>query len=510
MYELLLAGLQNIAAAKYMLPLAIGTLVGVVGGALPGITNTMTVIMVLPFTFGLEPLQGLAAMIGVYVGGESGGLIASCLLGIPGKPSSIATMFDGFPMSKKGEPGRALWLGIWASFFGGLLGGVFLVGTTEPLAKLALEFGPWEYFSLFIFALSMVAGLTGASLTKGLLSGAIGLVVTIMGNDPVMGQPRLTLGIPFLEGGIPFLPVLIGVFAFAQIMSDVEKMGRARGDPAKGFAAPKLVVSHAKVVWEILSRPFLLLWVSFIGVLIGVLPAIGGSAANVMAYDQAKKFSRHPERFGTGTPEGIIASEAANNSNVGGSLVTIMAFGIPGDAVTAVMLGALTIHGIQPGPLFISQQPTLAYGIFAAYIVAHFLMLAIMLVGVRWFLRIVTVKKSILFPVILVLCTVGAFALDNTMANVYVLLIFGLIGYGMVKGGLPLAPLILGVILGDQIEINMIRAIMTDDNPWLFVTRPISGGLLLASVLSVVFALWQHHRARRAGSAMPDEEETDF
>src|SRR5687768_12511570 len=224
MYELLLDGIQSVLMAKVLVPLAIGCLIGVIGGAMPGITNTMTVIMVLPFTFGLEPLQGLAAMIGVYIGGESGGLITSCLLGIPGKPSSVATMFDGYPMSRKGEPGRALWLGIWASFFGGLLGGVFLIGTTGPLASLALEFGPWEYFSLFVFALSMVAGLTGASLTKGLLAGAIGLVITIIGNDPVMGQTRITLGIRFLEGGIPFLPVLIGVFAFAQIMSDVERM----------------------------------------------------------------------------------------------------------------------------------------------------------------------------------------------------------------------------------------------------------------------------------------------
>jgi putative tricarboxylic transport membrane protein len=504
MYELLLDGIQNVLQLKYLLPLTIGTLVGVVGGALPGITNTMTVIMVLPFTFGMEPLQGLAAMIGVYVGGESGGLITSCLLGIPGKPSSVATMFDGFPMSKKGEPGRALWLGIWASFFGGLIGGVFLVGTTGPLASLALEFGPWEYFSLFIFALSMVAGLTGASLTLGLLSGAIGLVVTIMGNDPVMGQARLTLGIRFLEGGIPFLPVLIGVFAFAQIMSDVEKMGGGRRDAAMGFVTPRLVVSHLKVIGEIFSRPVMLLWTSFVGVVIGVLPAIGGSAANVMAYDQAKKFSPHPERFGTGTPEGIIASEAANNSNVGGSLVTIMAFGIPGDAVTAVMLGALTIHGIQPGPLFISQNPTLAYGIFAAYLLAHFIMIAIMLIGVRWFLRVVTVPKAILFPVILVLCVVGAYALDNTMANVYVLALFGGIGYLMVKGAVPLAPFILGVILGDQIEINMIRAIMTDSNPWLFVTRPISGGLLLLSLASVVFALWQHRRQQKSASPASD------
>ena len=507
MYELLLAGIENVLQMKYFVPLALGTLVGVVGGAMPGITNTMTVIMVLPFTFGLEPLQGLSAMIGVYIGGESGGLITSCLLGIPGKPSSIATMFDGFPMSRKGEPGRALWLGIWASFFGGLLGGLFLVGTTEPLARIALAFGPWEYFALFVFALSMVAGLTGASLTKGLLAGAIGLVVTVMGNDPVMGQPRLTLGIRFLEGGIPFLPVLIGVFAFAQIMSELEKMGAGRRDPAAALIVPKLVVSHAKVVWEILSRPFLLLWTSFIGVLIGVLPAIGGSAANVMAYDQAKKFSKHPERFGTGTPEGIIASEAANNSNIGGSLVTIMAFGIPGDAVTAVMLGALTIHGIQPGPLFITQEPKLAYGIFGAYIVGHFLMLAILFVGVRWFLRIVMVPKAVLFPVILVLCTVGAYALNNTMANVYVLALFGLIGYGMVKGGLPLAPLILGVILGDQIEINLIRAVMTDANPWLFLTRPISGGLLAAAVASMAFAIWQHHRAK---GKTPAESEADY
>jgi putative tricarboxylic transport membrane protein len=507
MYELLLSGIGNVLQVKYLLPLAIGTLIGVIGGAMPGITNTMTVIMVLPFTFGLEPLQGLAAMIGVYVGGESGGLITSCLLGIPGKPSSVATMFDGFPMSKKGEPGRALWLGIWASFFGGLLGGVFLIGTTGPLASIALEFGPWEYFSLFVFALSMVAGLTGASISAGLLAGAIGLVITVIGNDPVMGQPRLTLGIGWLEGGIPFLPVLIGVFAFAQIMSDVEKMGsgpgRRGGDAAAGFVAPTLVVSHLKVIWEIVSRPFLLLWTSIIGLLIGVLPAIGGSAANVMAYDQAKKFSRHPERFGTGTPEGIIASEAANNANIGGSLVTIMAFGIPGDAVTAVMLGALTIHGIQPGPLFISQETTLAYGIFAAYLIAHVLMLAILFIGVRWFLRVVLVPKSILFPVILVLCVVGAYALGNTMATVYVLLVCGVLGYAMVKGALPLAPLILGVILGDQIEINLVRSIMTDSNPWLFLTRPISGGLLAASVASMAFAFWQHRQARKKSAVAP-------
>lgn len=500
MFELLGQGLAGMMAVKYLVPLVIGTLIGVVGGALPGITITMTIIVVLPFTFGLEPLQGLAAMIGVYVGGETGGLITSCLLGIPGKPSAVATMFDGHPMAKKGEPGRALWLGIWASIFGGLLGAVVLVGSTGPLAKFALEFGPWEYFSLFVLALSMVAGLVESSLAKGLASGGLGLIITILGADPVMGKERLTMGISALDGGVPFLPVLIGVFAFAQIMGEVERM-RPGAAEEKIEAGLRLAVSHTKVIGEILARPFTLLWASFIGLVIGVLPAIGGSAANMLAYDQAKKFSKYPEKFGTGVPEGIIASEASNNANVAGSLVTIMAFGIPGDAVTAVMLGALTIHGIQSGPLFISQNPQLAYGMFAAYIIAHAVVLAILLVGVRWMLRIVTVPKAVLFPVVLVLCVVGAYALGNSMSSVWILAAFGVFGYGMVKLGFPLAPFILGVILGDQIEVNLIRAVMTDPDPWLFLTRPISGLLLAGSVVSFAAAIWQHRRQQRAAEA---------
>jgi putative tricarboxylic transport membrane protein len=506
MYELLGAGILNLMQVKYLLPLFLGTLVGVLGGALPGVTITMTIIVVLPFTFGLDPLQGLAAMTGVYVGGSAGGLVTAVLLGLPGTPSAIATTFDGHPMAKKGEAGRAIWLGIWASFFGGLLGGVFLIGATEPLAAFALRFGPWEFFALFVLALSMVAGLAEASLLKGLVSGCLGLVVTVLGTDPVMGQDRLTLGIPFIKGGIDFLPVLIGVFAFAQVMGEIQRGGTHQAGAANARAG--LAVSQAKVIWEIVSRPFQLLWFAFVGVLIGVLPAIGGSAASMMAYDQAKKLSRRPQDFGSGVPEGIIASESSNNANVGGSLVTIMAFGIPGDAVTAVMLGALTIHGIQSGPLFISQNGPLAYGIFAAYLLAHPIMVLIMAVGARWMLRIVTVPKAALFPVVLVLCTIGAFALNNTMSNVYVLLSFGVLGYLMVKVGFPLAPFILGVILGDQIEINLVRSIMTDPDPWLFVTRPISAALLAASVASMAFALWQHRRMQKKSAVA--EGDADF
>ncbi|NCW81429.1 MAG: hypothetical protein EBV68_06090 [Betaproteobacteria bacterium] len=510
MFELLGQGMVTLMDLKYLIPLVIGTLIGVIGGALPGITITMTIIVVLPFTFGLEPLQGLAAMIGVYVGGETGGLITSCLLGIPGKPSSVATMFDGFPMSRRGEPGRAVWLGVYASLIGGLLGAIVLVASTGPLARLALEFGPWEYFSLFILALSMVAGLVESSMVKGLIAGGLGLVVTVLGNDPVMGKERLSLGISTLEGGIPFLPVLIGTFAFAQIMSDIEKLGADQQLQTEAAKSVNLAVNHLKVLWEILSRPFVLLWASFIGLVVGVLPAIGGSAANMLAYDQAKKFSKHPEQFGKGAPEGIIASEASNNANVAGSLVTIMAFGIPGDAVTAVMLGALTIHGIQSGPLFVSQNGPLAYGMFAAYILAHPVVLIILAVLMRWMIRIVTVPKSVLFPMVLVLCVIGAYALGNTMSSVWILLVFGVFGYVMVKLGFPLAPFILGVILGDQIEINLIRALMTDPDPMQFLLRPISGALLLASVLSVAAAIWQHVRQKRRGVQDAEAADVDF
>ena len=506
MFDLLASGIVNILQWQYLLPLFLGTLVGVVGGSLPGVTITMTVIVILPFTYGLDPLAGLAAMTGVYVGGSTGGLITCCLLGIPGSPSSIATTFDGFPMARNGEPGRAIWLGVWASVWGGLLAALCLVMVTGPLAAIALEFGPWEYFSLFVLAMAMVAGLTEASLVKGLLSTAIGLLVTVIGTDPIASVPRFTFGSEFIGGGFPFLPVLIGIFAFAQIMTDIEKLPTLQKLNSLPTPASFERFSHLKVNWEIIRQPFLLLWATVVGLIIGILPAIGGSASSVMAYDQAKKFSKTPERFGKGHHEGIIASEASNNANVSGSLMTIMAFGIPGDAVTAVMLGAMTIHGIQSGPLFISQQPQLSYGIYAAYILAHPLMLAICWVFMPIMIRVTSVRLAVLAPIVMVLCVLGAYALNNTMQSVYVLLIFGVVGYAMVKAALPLAPLILGLILGDQIELNLIRAIMTDSDLWLFVTRPISGGLLLAAALSVVLAIWQHLRHQKRTL----DEDTDF
>jgi len=493
MLEAILQSATSILEPKIFLAMSTGILAGLIGGAIPGITITMTVILVLPFTFGMDPLQGIATMIGVYVGGESGGLVSASLIGIPGTPSAIATTFDGHPMAKKGEPGRAVWTGIWASLLGGLLAGIPLVVGATQLARLALNFGPWEYFSLFVLTFSVVGALTEGSIIKGLLSSAVGLLITTIGTDPIMSIPRFTFGLDFLRTGFAFLPILIGLFAFSQLMQDLEARGsRMEVQSTRNF---DLSVSHLRVLKDILSQPFNLVWSTLVGLWVGVLPAVGGSAANILAYDQAKKFSKHPEKFGTGISDGIIASEASNNANIGGSLITMMAFGIPGDAVTAVMLGALIVHGIQPGPLFVTANVKVAYGMLAAYFIAHLVTVAIEAGCLRLFIKVVTVPLQTLVPIVLVFCVVGSYALNNIMENVHTLLIFGLLGYLMVKTGFPLAPMVLGVILGDQIEVNLIRAVMTDPDPWLFLTRPISGTLLVLAAISFALAIYQERRS---------------
>ena len=506
--DLVLNTLLALVEPKMFLSLSTGILAGVVGGAIPGITITMTIILTLPFTFGMPPLQGLATMIGVYVGGSAGGLVSACLLGIPGTPSAIATTFDGFPMARKGQPGRAVWLGIWASCIGGLLAGVPLIVGATQLAYLALNFGPWEYFSLFILTLSIVASLSEQSLVKGLIASAFGLLVTAIGTDPLMAIPRLTFGWEFLRTGFPFLPILIGVFGLSQIMSDLEKSGTAKDGTSLGQDI-NMKVSHLAIIREIFAAPVNLIRSTLIGLWIGILPAVGGSAACILAYDQAKKGSKYPEKFGTGIPDGIIASESSNNANVGGSLITMMAFGIPGDAVTAVMLGALIIHGIQPGPLFVTTNAPIAYGMFAVYFLAHPLMVIIEGLFLRFALPVVKLPLYLLAPIVLVLCVIGSYALNNIIENVWTFFIFGVLGYLMVKTGFPLAPIILGVILGDQIETNYIRAVMTDADWTLFFIRPWSGVMLALAVLSFGYSLWQRRRAAKRAGAPPEATEAD-
>ena len=493
---------ENAAAAflslldvRTILLMMLGTVAGLLAGAIPGFTIAMAVVLTLPFTFGMDAIQGLATMIAVFVGGLSGGLMSGILTGIPGTPSSVATTFDGFPMARGGQPGMALGIGVWSSFFGGIISALLLVTLAPQLARIGLEFGPWDYFALVLFALTITASLAGEQLLKGLIAGALGLLVATVGEDEINGVARFNFGTDALKQGFAFLPVLIGLFAFSQLLSDIRDPAKAKRSLSHGESAVR--IEHRRAAGAVLRRWINLIRSSLIGVFTGVLPAAGSSISNILAYDQAKKASKTPERFGTGTADGIVAPEAANNATAGGSLITMMALGIPGDIVTAVMLGALLIHDVVPSPSFIGDQPVLAYSIFVAFFLANFMMLGLQSITLRIFVLVTKVRMYMLASVILAYCAVGIFALHNVEFDIWTLFVFGIIGYVLRNLGFPLAPMILGVVLGNIAELNLSRAVAISDDYWLFLTRPWSLFFILLALFSVFFPLYQRDRTQR-------------
>ena len=354
----------------------VGVAAGLLAGSIPGFTIAMAVVLTLPFTFSLPAAQGLAIMISVLVGGLSGGLMSGILTGIPGTPSSVATTFDGFPMARQGRPGLALGLGVWSSFCGGMISATILVLFAPQLARVGLEFQPWDFFMLVIFALTVTASLAGKHLVKGLIAGALGLFFRTVGEDEAVGMARFNFGSDELLGGFDFIAVLIGLFAFSQLLADVrDPQAAKRALSDRGNI--RIRIEHLNAIKVLLKHWITVIRSALIGVFVGILPGAGGSIANILAYDQAKKASKNPEDFGSGVPEGIIAPETSNNAVEGGALTPLMALGIPGDVTAAIMLGALLIHDVVPGPTFIAEEPVLAYSIFIAFFLANFIMLAL-------------------------------------------------------------------------------------------------------------------------------------
>lgn len=494
MMEAILAGADQIFSISTLLTMLLGAIAGIIAAAIPGFTITMAIILTLPLTFGMPPLQGVATMLAVYVGGYTGGLVSAALLGIPGTPSSVATTFDAFPMARRGEPGRALAIGIWASFCGALISTVVLIIAAPPLALIAVKLGPWEYFSLIVFALTIVASVAGKSMLRGLMAGMLGLLIATVGPDPIMGVPRFTFDTYLLGAGLPFLVVLIGIFAVSQLLSEVEDVDQVKQGEA--LIAGKIVFHPLKVLREILAYPVNLIRSSLIGVFVGAVPGAGGSIANLVCYDYAKRGSKTPEKFGTGTPEGIVASESGNSATSGGGLIPMIALGIPGSAVDAILMASLMVHGIGVGPRLIIDHPDLVYGMFMAMAIAAMMVLVICLSGMRLFLGVTKVPKSVIVPVVLVLCLIGAFALTQRIADLYLLLGIGIFGYILSKLNYPLAPVVLGAILGPIGESNLRRALMTNEDWTLFFTRPISLVLLVLAVLSIAFSVRSHYRQR--------------
>ena len=478
--------------------MVLGVGVGLLAGSIPGFTIAMAVVLTLPFTFSMPPEQGLTTMISVLVGGLSGGLMSGILTGIPGTPSSVATTFDGFPLARKGEPGFALGLGVWSSFCGGIISAIMLVLFAPQLARIGLEFQPWDFFMLVIFALTVTASLAGKHLIKGLIAGALGLLVRTVGEDEAVGVGRFDFGSDYLLGGFDFIAVLIGLFAFSQLLSDVRDPVAAR-KALTDQRDVKVRIEHRRAIAELFRRKVVVIRSALIGMFTGILPGAGGSIANILAYDQAKKASKEPETFGTGNPEGVIAPETSNNAVEGGALTPLIALGIPGDVTAAIMLGALLIHDIVPSPTFIQEEPVLVYSIFIAFFCANFIMLGMQSGMLRIFVLVTRIRMYMLAAVILGFASIGVFALNNVFDDVWTLFWFGVLGFALRQFGFPLAPMILGVVLGNIAELNLARALAIDTDLTLFVTRPWAMFFFIIAVFSAAFPWYQARRA--AGAA---------
>ncbi len=482
----ILAGIASVFNPVILLLILIGVFMGIIVGAIPGLSVTMGVALFLPMTFGMQPIAGLALLCGLYIGGTSGGLISAILLKMPGTASSVATTFDGYPMAMKGEAGKALGIGIVASFLGGLVSFIVLMLLAPSIARVALKFGPYEYFSIGVFSLTMIVSLSSGSMIKGLMSGMIGFILAFVGIAPITSYTRFTFGISDLNSGFSILPMLIGLFAVAEVLSGLEKKFKKEDLTTQDFHIKGFGFTREDVKGQGFN-----FWVSTaIGTGIGILPGLGGSICNIIAYSVVKNHSKYPEKFGTGVVDGIIASESSNNASTGGAMVPLLTLGLPGDNTTALIMAGFMIHGITPGPLLFRTQAALVYGIFTALLIANIMMLIVEFLGIRVFIRILSVPKNILLPIVLAFCVVGAYANNNRVFDVIAMMFFGILGYLMKKVNLPTAPTILAFILCPTVETNLRRGLMKSQGSFIpFLTAPISLLFLIIAVVALAFSI---------------------
>ncbi len=480
MFEHLLNGLLTAFSPAVFPILIFGVVGGIVLGALPGLTATMGVAILLPFTFGMEPTAALVMLIGVYIGGIYGGSIAAILLKTPGTPASAATVLDGHTLAAKGQAARALSISAVASFTGGLISTIVLIAIAPLLANFALRFNAPEYFALALFGLTIIASVSSQNILKGLLAGTIGLLVSTVGLDPISSVPRFTFGVMDLYSGINVIPVLIGLFALSEALNQIEKILKEKKAEVGKFDHKLLSKQDLKDMMPTAIKS------GALGTSIGSVPGAGADISAFVCYNEAKRVAKDPDEFGKGSVRGLAAAEAGNNGVTGGSLVPLLTLGVPGDAVAAVLLGALIVQGLTPGPLLFAQNPDVVYGVFSSMLVANIVMLIVGLVGIRFFCRIIEVPKMLMIPIIIFLSVVGAYAINNSMFDVGIAISFGLLGFVLGKLEIPSSPILLAIILGPMAETNLRKALLMYDNSWSFLyERPIALAFVLLAIFSV-------------------------
>lgn len=493
--SLIIGGFSSIMNLPCLLLIIAGTAIGIIFGAIPGLTGTMAISLCLSMTFGMTSIQAFSMLCGLYIGGISGGLISAILLKIPGTPSSIATTFDGAPMAAKGQAGKALGAGLLYSFLGGLVSIIILMFLAPAIASVAIKFGPQEYFAVGVFSLTMLSVMAGKNPVKGVASCVLGLFFAMVGCAPIDNALRYTFGWNKLTGGFALLPCMIGLFAVSELLvSARDGLDDLHSAEVKSYTLRGFGVS----ISEFVSNAFNFIRSTIIGIGIGILPGIGGGTANVIAYSVAQAQSKQPEKFGTGCVDGIVASESSNNASVGGAMVPLLTLGIPGDTVTALLLAAMLVHGLNPGPLLFIKNPGEVYSIFAILFVAHFAMLAIQYVGMKGFVRLLKIPRHILLPVVILLCAVGAYGNNNRIFDIGCTIFFGFIGYLLIKYEFGLSPFILGFILCSTIETNLRNGLaFSKGDLSSFITRPISGVFLGVAVCVVIWTIIKNIRRKR-------------
>ena len=487
--------------------LSLGVFVGIIAGAIPGVSGAMVIALTLPLTYFMDNISALVLLVSMYVGSTSGGLISATLMRMPGTPAAMMTVLDGFPMAKKGQPGRALGFGIMSSFLGGLISWIFLATLAPPLAEISVRFGPFDIFSVTLVALMLISAVSHGSMIRGLISGLMGALAATVGVDDASGAVRLTFGFTDLEAGFRLLSVLLGMLVLSQVAEDYLTINATTEKLRATTGQMFMRLRDLRDQWVNLLRS------SLIGTWIGILPGIGGTTAAIASYTTAKTFSRRSAEFGTGCEDGIVASETANNAAVNGALVPLITLGIPGSVIDVMLLGALVLHNLTPGPLLFQNSPEIAYGIIAAAFVANAVMLVMMLALTPYIARLIDVPKRWILGPIVLFCILGAYSQGNSFVDVWVMLAFGAIGFIMTRVGIPTGPFIIGYILTPIAEVNLRSGLMISDGSfWPLVTEPISAFFLALAILTALWPLIQHRLSKtknRSAAAPADAAQSD-
>lgn len=478
----LLVGLANVAQPTNLLAIVAGTVIGMIIGSMPGLSATMAIALLLPLTFSMPPETGLSMLASLYLAAMYGGSIAAILLRTPGTPAAAATVVDGYPMAQGGHAGKALGLSLTASLIGGLISSAALLTIAPLLGQLVLNFGPVEIFAIAVLGITIIGSLSQGSAILGLLAGALGLLIGTIGMDPTTGTPRFTFGILQLFGGVEFTVALIGLFSMPQAIRLM-----IQGDRAKGAQVSKIRDRMLPNLGEFVRLLPNGLRSGVIGVLTGLIPGTGGDTASWFAYNEARRFSRKKEAFGTGYPPGIVAPEAANNAVVGGSLVPTIALGIPGSSATAVLLGGLMVHGILPGPSLMTDYGDVTYTLLWAVLFANIVLFLVGALFTRACVAVTKIPNRVVGPVIVVLSVIGAFAINNSAFDIGLMIVFGIIGFLLDEFKIPTPPLVIGLILGPVLDTSLQQSLLIGQGSWwIFLESPISAVLLAIALLSVV------------------------